>query len=196
MQNAHIFTSGSLSQAPRGLSAEEKRVKLLEIFHETVGVLCWAPCVMIPMPSRKTSFRQVFYPPRASSGPLMIIQQLKELEKLGPKMKGIGDYSHIFSFSTDFCHFRLTRRGDFCSRTVRQGSLTVARRRQPRSVGQNRVVELYGLLSRHTAQSLLFRLMGDLHPNALAVFWNFPSQRGAIVSHVVSTSSVPAAAAD
>ncbi len=24
-------------QAPRGLSAEEKRVKLLEIFHETVG---------------------------------------------------------------------------------------------------------------------------------------------------------------
>jgi len=126
----------------------------------------------------------------------MIIQQLKELEKLGPKMKGIGDYSHIFSFSTDFCHFRLTRRGDFCSRTVRQGSLTVARRRQPRSVGQNRVVELYGLLSRHTAQSLLFRLMGDLHPNALAVFWNFPSQRGAIVSHVVSTLSVPAAAAD
>ena len=49
---------------------------------------------------------------------------------------------------------------------------------------------------RHTAQSLLFRLMGDLHPNALAVFWNFPSQRGAIVSHVVSTLSVPAAAAD
>ncbi|KAI0675108.1 meiotic nuclear division protein 1 [Trametes maxima] len=36
-------------QAPRGLSAEEKRVKLLEIFHET----------------------------------------LKELEKMGPKMKGI-----------------------------------------------------------------------------------------------------------
>ena len=26
-------------QAPRGLSAEEKRVKLLEIFHETVGEL-------------------------------------------------------------------------------------------------------------------------------------------------------------
>ncbi|KAI0066089.1 meiotic nuclear division protein 1, partial [Artomyces pyxidatus] len=40
--------------APRGLSAEEKRVKLLEIFHET-----------------KDFF------------------QLKELEKLGPKMKGI-----------------------------------------------------------------------------------------------------------
>jgi len=40
--------------APRGLSAEEKRVKLLEIFHET----------------------RDFY-------------QLKELEKLGPKMKGI-----------------------------------------------------------------------------------------------------------
>ncbi|KZS98194.1 meiotic nuclear division protein 1 [Sistotremastrum niveocremeum HHB9708] len=40
--------------APRGLSVEEKRVKLLEIFHETKD----------------------FY-------------QLKELEKLGPKMKGI-----------------------------------------------------------------------------------------------------------
>ncbi|TEB38315.1 meiotic nuclear division protein 1 [Coprinellus micaceus] len=40
--------------APRGLSAEEKRVRLLEIFHET---------------------RDFF--------------QLKELEKLGPKMKGI-----------------------------------------------------------------------------------------------------------
>ena len=39
MQNAHIFTLGILLQAPRGLSAEEKRVKLLEIFHETVGVL-------------------------------------------------------------------------------------------------------------------------------------------------------------
>ncbi|KAF8200825.1 meiotic nuclear division protein 1 [Pholiota molesta] len=42
--------------APRGLSAEEKRVKLLEIFHET----------------------RDFY-------------QLKELEKLGPKLKGIVD---------------------------------------------------------------------------------------------------------
>lgn len=40
------------SQAPRGLSAEEKRVKLLEIFHESKD----------------------FY-------------QLKELEKLGPKLK-------------------------------------------------------------------------------------------------------------
>ncbi|KAH9946967.1 meiotic nuclear division protein 1, partial [Amylocystis lapponica] len=45
-------------QAPRGLSAEEKRVKLLEIFHETKD----------------------FY-------------QLKELEKLGPKMKGIVSQS-------------------------------------------------------------------------------------------------------
>ncbi|KAK0213044.1 meiotic nuclear division protein 1 [Desarmillaria ectypa] len=44
--------------APRGLSAEEKRVKLLEIFHETKD----------------------FY-------------QLKELEKLGPKMKGIVSQS-------------------------------------------------------------------------------------------------------
>ncbi|KAF8893355.1 meiotic nuclear division protein 1 [Infundibulicybe gibba] len=44
--------------APRGLSADEKRVKLLEIFHETKD----------------------FY-------------QLKELEKLGPKMKGIVSQS-------------------------------------------------------------------------------------------------------
>ncbi|RDB16941.1 Meiotic nuclear division protein 1 [Hypsizygus marmoreus] len=44
--------------APRGLSADEKRVKLLEIFHET----------------------RDFY-------------QLKELEKLGPKLKGIVSQS-------------------------------------------------------------------------------------------------------
>ncbi|KAH6913826.1 meiotic nuclear division protein 1 [Coprinopsis sp. MPI-PUGE-AT-0042] len=44
--------------APRGLSAEEKRVKMLEILHETKD----------------------FY-------------QLKELEKLGPKMKGIVSQS-------------------------------------------------------------------------------------------------------
>ncbi|KZT29186.1 meiotic nuclear division protein 1 [Neolentinus lepideus HHB14362 ss-1] len=44
--------------APRGLSAEEKRVRLLELFHET-----------------KDFF------------------QLKELEKLGPKMKGIVSQS-------------------------------------------------------------------------------------------------------
>ncbi|KAF9244879.1 meiotic nuclear division protein 1, partial [Melanogaster broomeanus] len=44
--------------APRGLSAEEKRVKLLEIFHESAD----------------------FY-------------QLKELEKLGPKLKGIVSQS-------------------------------------------------------------------------------------------------------
>ncbi|KAJ4487400.1 meiotic nuclear division protein 1 [Lentinula edodes] len=44
--------------APRGLSADEKRIKLLEIFHETKD----------------------FY-------------QLKELEKLGPKLKGIVSQS-------------------------------------------------------------------------------------------------------
>ncbi|KIK97112.1 hypothetical protein PAXRUDRAFT_825284 [Paxillus rubicundulus Ve08.2h10] len=44
--------------APRGLSVEEKRVKLLEIFHESKD----------------------FY-------------QLKELEKLGPKLKGIVSQS-------------------------------------------------------------------------------------------------------
>ena len=38
---AHTSTTAfvpSLAQAPRGLSAEEKRVKLLEIFHETVSI--------------------------------------------------------------------------------------------------------------------------------------------------------------
>lgn len=49
-----ILLAAVAHQAPRGLSAEEKRVRLLEIFHET----------------------RDFY-------------QLKELEKLGPKMKGI-----------------------------------------------------------------------------------------------------------
>ncbi|KAI0355661.1 meiotic nuclear division protein 1 [Trametes cingulata] len=48
----------SRAMAPRGLSAEEKRVKLLEIFHET-----------------KDFF------------------QLKELEKMAPKMKGIVSQS-------------------------------------------------------------------------------------------------------
>lgn len=38
MLYAHLFTP-LVSQAPRGLSAEEKRIKLLEIFHETVGFL-------------------------------------------------------------------------------------------------------------------------------------------------------------
>ncbi|KAF8629667.1 hypothetical protein AX17_005606 [Amanita inopinata Kibby_2008] len=47
-----------MSQAPRGLSTEEKRIRLLEIFHET-----------------KDFF------------------QLKELERLGPKMKGIVSQS-------------------------------------------------------------------------------------------------------
>lgn len=50
----HTCPPGTYFQAPRGLSAEEKRIKLLEIFHES-----------------KDFF------------------QLKELEKLGPKLKGI-----------------------------------------------------------------------------------------------------------
>ncbi|KAF5320660.1 hypothetical protein D9619_001800 [Psilocybe cf. subviscida] len=57
------MTNALFPQAPRGLSAEEKRVKLLEIFHET----------------------RDFY-------------QLKELEKLGPKLKGIGNII-LLSFS-------------------------------------------------------------------------------------------------
>ncbi|KAF8070154.1 meiotic nuclear division protein 1 [Lyophyllum atratum] len=53
-----LLTHNIEQMAPRGLSAEEKRVRLLEIFHETKD----------------------FY-------------QLKELEKLGPKMKGIVSQS-------------------------------------------------------------------------------------------------------
>ncbi|KAI1794198.1 meiotic nuclear division protein 1 [Ganoderma leucocontextum] len=53
-----IFHSPGSTMAPRGLSAEEKRVKLLEMFHET-----------------KDFF------------------QLKELEKMAPKMKGIVSQS-------------------------------------------------------------------------------------------------------
>ncbi|KAJ7703198.1 meiotic nuclear division protein 1 [Mycena rosella] len=54
----HGLSLRQCPQAPRGLSAEEKRVKLLEIFHESKD----------------------FY-------------QLKELEKLGPKLKGIVSQS-------------------------------------------------------------------------------------------------------
>ena len=63
----------------------------------------------------------------------MIVQQLKELEKLGPKMKGIGDCP----ISTDRICFALTQRGEptLTSHAIRQGSFAVARRRQPRPVG-------------------------------------------------------------
>jgi len=64
-------------------------------------------------------------------------KQLKELEKLGPKMKGIGDITHM-----DSVRFRLTRRGKISSFAVRQGGPAVARRRQSRPDGQNRLVEL------------------------------------------------------
>lgn len=65
-------------QAPRGLSAEEKRVRLLEIFHETVRVKPSRGNIMLNL----AFFSQKdFY-------------QLKELEKLGPKMKGIGARTH------------------------------------------------------------------------------------------------------
>lgn len=64
-----------LPQAPRGLSAADKRVKLQEIFHESVGS---TPGPMI----------------LRTNSPFNLIQkdffQLKELEKLGPKLKGIG----------------------------------------------------------------------------------------------------------
>ena len=40
---ARIYSLVSFLQAPRGLSAEEKRIKLLEIFHETVGALSEGP---------------------------------------------------------------------------------------------------------------------------------------------------------
>ena len=77
-------------EAPRGLSAEEKRVKLLEIFHETVS------CVK---PSLKNEcLTSSFTEGLLSSCRISIhrvgvetdLFKLKELEKLGPKMKGIG----------------------------------------------------------------------------------------------------------
>lgn len=37
VKHPHNLANPFLWQAPRGLSAEEKRVKLLEIFHETVS---------------------------------------------------------------------------------------------------------------------------------------------------------------
>lgn len=40
---ARIYSLVPFLQAPRGLSAEEKRIKLLEIFHETVGALSEGP---------------------------------------------------------------------------------------------------------------------------------------------------------
>ncbi|KAF4621435.1 hypothetical protein D9613_000676 [Agrocybe pediades] len=69
-------------QAPRGLSAEEKRVKLLEIFHET------------------KDFYQVslLYSQRFDLN--ITFNQLKELEKLGPKLKGIGEYCPIMGAYT------------------------------------------------------------------------------------------------
>ncbi|KAG9004441.1 hypothetical protein FRB90_010894, partial [Tulasnella sp. 427] len=59
--------------APRGLSAEEKRVKLLEIFHESVFNFPWT---YSKAPRTNLNLQKDFY-------------QLKELEKLGPKLKGI-----------------------------------------------------------------------------------------------------------
>ncbi|KAI0745672.1 meiotic nuclear division protein 1 [Earliella scabrosa] len=61
--------------APRGLSAEEKRVKLLEIFHETKDFFQVRDAVLWP----------VCY--------CLYVLQLKELEKMAPKMKGIVSQS-------------------------------------------------------------------------------------------------------
>jgi len=43
LSKARIYLLASFLQAPRGLSAEDKRIKLLEIFHETVGALGEGP---------------------------------------------------------------------------------------------------------------------------------------------------------
>ena len=93
-QSETILHVPTEEQAPRGLSAEEKRVKLLEIFHETVAqrlsFLCtsWEPEFYF----RKTFTRFVDFDfdlwLNAQS-----TWQLKEVEKLGPKMKGIGAIS-------------------------------------------------------------------------------------------------------
>ncbi|KAF8345822.1 meiotic nuclear division protein 1 [Amanita rubescens] len=82
--------------APRGLSAEEKRVRLLEIFHET-----------------KDFF------------------QLKELEKLGPKMKGIVTQSikEVLQTLVDDGHVQTDKIGSsnfFWSFPSRQGTLMKA----------------------------------------------------------------------
>jgi hypothetical protein len=100
---AHISTVLALSfpQAPRGLSAEEKRVKLLEIFHETVCLFFKSAYPILDTEQR--DFFQVTFTVTLRAGPvfLMIVRQLKELEKLGPKMKGIGDcpFPRILSIS-------------------------------------------------------------------------------------------------
>ncbi|KAJ3562976.1 hypothetical protein NP233_g9237 [Leucocoprinus birnbaumii] len=62
-------------KAPRGLSAEEKRTKLLEIFHES------------------RDFYQASWPSIASRTAHEWGKKLKELEKLGPKLKGIVSQS-------------------------------------------------------------------------------------------------------
>ncbi|KAF9452385.1 meiotic nuclear division protein 1 [Macrolepiota fuliginosa MF-IS2] len=64
-----------VSFAPRGLSVEEKRVKLLEIFHES------------------RDFYQASIPYIQSGMIYNEHDQLKELEKLGPKLKGIVSQS-------------------------------------------------------------------------------------------------------
>ena len=86
-------------QAPRGLSAEEKRVKLVEILHETVSTPIRAQDRELIARARVYSMWCITERLFSGDGqPLMVANdrshrfpfKLKELEKLGPKMKGIG----------------------------------------------------------------------------------------------------------
>lgn len=97
-----------LSQAPRGLSAEEKRVKLLEIFCESVS---FQSQVYICVFNLGGTIQKDFF-------------QLKELEKLGPKLKGIG-MSRISDFERPSDLESLCWR-DVQSVSVSEGSIAIS----------------------------------------------------------------------
>ncbi|KAG8678323.1 hypothetical protein FRC08_017868, partial [Ceratobasidium sp. 394] len=146
--------------APRGLSAEEKRVKLVEIFHET----------------------RDFY-------------QLKELEKLGPKLKGIGMsivfrrrrqtrhslswrryvgrpvrayilHAHLEGFATDLWYCR--------SISKRQGGTPEPSGRQSRSVGQDWKLKLFLVLPqrRRNVSSWFHLLLAETLKSARTLFFS------------------------
>ena len=84
-------------QAPRGLSAEEKRVRLLEIFHESVSSPhFFRTLILLNYISLATErllsgiFHAGLVLLTGSERMSRCNSQLKELEKLGPKLKGIG----------------------------------------------------------------------------------------------------------
>ncbi|TFK89113.1 meiotic nuclear division protein 1 [Polyporus arcularius HHB13444] len=110
--------------APRGLSAEEKRVKLVEIFHET-----------------KDFF------------------QLKELEKMGPKMKGIVSQSvkEVLQSLVDDGLVQMDKIGSsnfFWSFPSQRGAIMQARLstiREQQTTLQNQVADLRSVLEAEKA---------------------------------------------